>query len=394
MAEIKIELSSIELNVDETATIYTFDSPRTYLFQSTPELIEAGVSVQTYGVITVPTDATLTGNEVVEVEYVNKTYSALLSSIISAEEGDEISFSSLFITLEDLADVAITEVTDGQALVYDSATAKWVNGDVSSGGGGESAGYEGNFCSLLIDETEETIDSVTVEVSGGEGEFTDNCNFTTLDMMINTRGVVKLSINGNDYYGMIGTYSEYYDGYCYNITLKPYAVFVDSYGEPISSNSVELYITMGATSEYNYIGFYSEDFEELESVTLSFTGSTDVIADNFFARAVQNSFNKIYYKTDAQHDGQYTSPAIAKYYTGSYETLTFDQLKNLVCNQKPTMIYGLDASNNAHFAGFSIGQYVDESENTISAGFMLAYKKGATADLEAFHIGYYSANQQ
>lgn len=136
MAEIEIKLSSIELNVDETATIYTFDSPRTYLFQSTPELISAGVSVQTYGVITVPTDATLTGQEVVEVEYVNKVYSALLSDIISASEGDDISFTSLFITVEDLADVEITDIADGQALVYDATSEKWVNGNVA--GGGES----------------------------------------------------------------------------------------------------------------------------------------------------------------------------------------------------------------------------------------------------------------
>ena len=138
MAEIKIELSSIEVNVDDSATIYTFDSPRTYLFKSTPELIEAGVSVQTYGVITVPLDVTLSGTEVVEVEYVNKTYSALLSDIIGAEEGDEISFSTLFITLEDIADVEITDATAGNALVYD-ASGKWVNG---AGGGGGSESLE------------------------------------------------------------------------------------------------------------------------------------------------------------------------------------------------------------------------------------------------------------
>lgn len=39
-------------------------------------------------------------------------------------------------TLATLTDVSITGVTDGQALVYDLANTKWVNGTVSGGGGG------------------------------------------------------------------------------------------------------------------------------------------------------------------------------------------------------------------------------------------------------------------
>src|SRR5690606_15444153 len=54
-------------------------------------------------------------------------------------------------TLVGLSDVNITSPTNGQALVWDSATSKWVNGDVASGGGtwGSITGVLSNQTDLM-----------------------------------------------------------------------------------------------------------------------------------------------------------------------------------------------------------------------------------------------------
>lgn len=46
------------------------------------------------------------------------------------------------ISLDNLGDVVITSVADGQALVWDSSTSKWVNESVGGGGGGGSVTHK------------------------------------------------------------------------------------------------------------------------------------------------------------------------------------------------------------------------------------------------------------
>ena len=51
-------------------------------------------------------------------------------------------------TLPELTDVTLTSPTDGQSLVYDSATQMWVNETVTGGGGGDTSQIEADIASL------------------------------------------------------------------------------------------------------------------------------------------------------------------------------------------------------------------------------------------------------
>ncbi len=51
-------------------------------------------------------------------------------------------------TLPELTDVTLTSPTDGQSLVYDSATQMWVNETVTGGGGGDTSQIEADVASL------------------------------------------------------------------------------------------------------------------------------------------------------------------------------------------------------------------------------------------------------
>lgn len=79
--------------------------------------------------------------------------------------------------LSNLTDVNITTPTDGQALVYDSNSSKWVNG--AGGGGGSSASqvtYDNTTSGLTATNVQDAID----EVEGRVDDLEDENTVTTL----------------------------------------------------------------------------------------------------------------------------------------------------------------------------------------------------------------------
>lgn len=78
------------------------------------------------------------------------------------------------VTIADLSDVDLTtSPTDGQALVYDTATSKWMPGSVASGGGGGGASsantrvYTGTGAQTVFGVTSgQTIHSILVLENG------------------------------------------------------------------------------------------------------------------------------------------------------------------------------------------------------------------------------------
>lgn len=138
MVEIKITVKSVETTDEGTLVIEMSPYPYARWIQ-TEALAVANVAVQPYGVIMVPEAATFTpGGLTVDVEVKGYIFSVPLSTLMEADAEDQIEFISPYITVADLADVDLTNLQNGQTLIWDATNNVWVNG---AGGGGGESGY-------------------------------------------------------------------------------------------------------------------------------------------------------------------------------------------------------------------------------------------------------------
>jgi hypothetical protein len=99
-------------------------------------------------------------------------------------------------SLDGLTDVTITTPTDGQALLYDSATGEWVNGTVSGGGGSEGTA------------------GLSIDISLGSGQ---SITYSRTDLNITRKGCYLFSITSGhnawmEYLGYF-FYGGHYPGY-------------------------------------------------------------------------------------------------------------------------------------------------------------------------------------
>lgn len=137
MVEIKITVKSVETTDEGTLVIEMSPYPYARWIQ-TEALADANVAVQPYGVIMVPEAATFTpGGLTVDVEVKGYIFSVPLATLMEADAEDQIEFISPYITVTDLADVDLTNLQNGQTLIWDATNNVWVNG--SSGGSTLSA---------------------------------------------------------------------------------------------------------------------------------------------------------------------------------------------------------------------------------------------------------------
>lgn len=70
---------------------------------------------------------------------------SLRATGVVVDYADILNKPAITSTLQGATDVNITTPLNNQALVYNTATSKWVNATISSGGGGSSGGFEQNF---------------------------------------------------------------------------------------------------------------------------------------------------------------------------------------------------------------------------------------------------------
>lgn len=82
--------------------------------------------------------------------------------------------------LHDLTDVNISLPSDGQALLYDSSSSKWVNGDVA--GSAADISYDNTSSGLTADDVQEAIDEIDSNLDTLDGKVykTDDSTETTI----------------------------------------------------------------------------------------------------------------------------------------------------------------------------------------------------------------------
>lgn len=85
--------------------------------------------------------------------------------------------------LSELTDVYISGVNDGQGLIYDATSGKWINGNVSSNGSGDMSGY------LTIKDAEATY----LPLSGGTVDYITVKGITTMQNDAVTHGNLLVS---------------------------------------------------------------------------------------------------------------------------------------------------------------------------------------------------------
>lgn len=160
MLTLNVKIDNIEIT-DNGTTIITMAPVNNIRWISNATLIAAGVAVLPYGVITVPKDVTTTGIMVTVV--VNGVpYEVELDTLMAGAAGDEITLKQPSLDLGDLNDVNITDPQDGNALVYDAATSKWINGAGGGGGGDNISFVTKTESALVISGTEEAAHDVPI----------------------------------------------------------------------------------------------------------------------------------------------------------------------------------------------------------------------------------------
>lgn len=175
MVEIKITVKSVQTTDEGTLVIEMSPYPYARWIQ-TEALADANVAVQPYGVIMVPEAATFTpGGLTVDVEVKGYVFSVPLATLMEADAEDQIEFISPYITVADLADVDLTNLQNGQTLIWDSTNNVWVNGSAGGGGG------EPLFCKLAI---------TYVSADNYEAELI-NTTFAQLKQAINDEKVIQ-----------------------------------------------------------------------------------------------------------------------------------------------------------------------------------------------------------
>lgn len=187
MVEIKITVKSVQTTDEGTLVIEMSPYPYARWIQ-TEALANANVAVQPYGVIMVPEAATFTpGGLTVDVEVKGYIFSVPLATLMEASAEDQIEFISPYITVADLADVDLTNLQNGQTLIWDATNNVWVNG---AGGGGGSPGYR---TEKVYYAEEQTVTLSYNEELGGYAGYI----ITIMD--IPEWGKAILELNGNKF---------------------------------------------------------------------------------------------------------------------------------------------------------------------------------------------------
>lgn len=204
MVEIKITVKSVQTTDEGTLVIEMSPYPYARWIQ-TEALADANVAVQPYGVIMVPEAATFTpGGLTVDVEVKGYIFSVLLASLMEADAEDQIEFISPYITVADLADVDLTNLQNGQTLLWDATNNVWVNG--AGGGGGGETGYTITKNTLA----DETITLTGDAEEGYYGTFTTPITFVEGDSYLVTIGnetaILKCGASGLMFSEASGSY--------------------------------------------------------------------------------------------------------------------------------------------------------------------------------------------
>lgn len=118
------------------------------------------------GVVTMTTLGTKLNNNIEYATALQTTNKTIIGAINEVAQGGGGGGSS---TLAGLTDVTLTTPTDGQALIYDSATDKWVNG---AGGGGNANIWEGTQAEYdaLVNKDPDTVYFIT-DTNGDGSQF-------------------------------------------------------------------------------------------------------------------------------------------------------------------------------------------------------------------------------
>jgi hypothetical protein len=118
--------------------------------------------------------------------------------------------------LKDLTDVNLTTPTDGQALLYDNASSKWVNGNVASGSGGSI---------ITVTTTDSSLYGQTVTITDGTTTLTETLSNTgeatfegvtlTGSLTVSTTGATPYALSAPYY----GNYSVVLSAFSATITI-------------------------------------------------------------------------------------------------------------------------------------------------------------------------------
>lgn len=138
-------------------------------------------------------------------------------------------------TLAGLNDVNISSPTDGQALVYDNATQKWVNG---AGGGGSST-----FAGLNDVNVQGVSNGDIARYNSATGKWTDSSDLSDLELTVSQLQASVLAItDGHTILAPNGTAMAQEDG----------LQFASGYVEDDDVNGKTIYIEMIRISQANY----------------------------------------------------------------------------------------------------------------------------------------------
>ena len=174
------------------------------------------IAAQPYGVIMVE-DGAADDMPVVCMNNNKEFFSIALSDLMAADVHDTISFATEYEWPEDieptkylsgLADVQITDPQNGQALIYDATSEKWVNG--AAGGGG--TGYTITKTTLA----DETITLEGTAETGYEGVLTTPITFVEGDNYLLTIGTETALLIGTDNNSIGFTEAIAYYAYIYD----------------------------------------------------------------------------------------------------------------------------------------------------------------------------------
>ena len=252
-------------------------------------------------------------------------------------------------TLAGLNDVNISSPTDGQALVYDNATQKWVNG---AGGGGSST-----FAGLNDVNVQGVSNGDIARYNSTTGKWTDSSDLTDLELSVSqlqasvlaiTNGHTILDSNGTAmaqeddlqfasgyveddnvngktvYIEMIRISQANYDTLKANGQLKPGAKYFIYDAQPVAVNASNL--------PYSSTQSTKQKIDEVASNNNLISAGTITAVSG--SKAIPSEAKRIFVKVNINN--YYTSPLIELARTGGYNTFLWGALSWGACFQMAT----------------------------------------------------------
>lgn len=353
------------------------------------------IAAQPYGVIMVE-DGAADDMPVVCMNNNKEFYSIALSALMAADVHDTISFATPYVFPENidpskylagLADVEITDPQNGQTLIYDATSEKWVNGN--AGGGDDGTNYiTAEFNTMLIDSEQNPIESITAEFTNNAAEITENIDFYAVgDLLLLSGKVIELTLDGEKYYATPANYLE-----------------LDGNGnfELPFSETCYAYVTIGSTMENNYfdLELYNagEETEFSKTISLKITNKTSTDA-LFNTSILNNTFNTLYAKKydieTRQLGGALTAPIpLYKIAENGYpEKITnYTTLKNLIQEFKPFRILIYDDMDIVKDALIGVATYDNYNSATDLNIGIICMVGGAV--VQNLYFGMYLGNGQ